>query len=152
MALAAYDRARELGVASRTTRRRDQAVLNVAMVRLQTEPGAEADEGLREILLRTTDPRIAYHAAYNLAAACAARHGTSAPWPTPGAPWSGPAIGADEFLAPAHNLLGNIHLTQSYLEEALAEYETALAIARGAGRGHALLPRHPAARTSAIVS
>ena len=38
------------------------------------------------------------------------------------------SLDAVDCLAMIHNLIGNLHLSQSYLDEALAEYRTALAL------------------------
>jgi tetratricopeptide (TPR) repeat protein len=128
-ALGAYTRAHELVLASGDALRLDKADLNLAMVRIQLGQAREGEDGLREILLRTTDTRIAFSAAYNLASSLrkqgklehASRYARRALE-------RAQAIGSEEMLAPVHNLLGNILLNQNYLEEALREYQTALTI------------------------
>jgi tetratricopeptide (TPR) repeat protein len=129
VALAAYDRARALASLQDDEGREHAAALNVAMVRLQTDAWREADEGLREILLRTDDPRIAYHAAYHLAGSLRrqARHERALAYARR-AMERARELGGTEFLAPAHNLLGNIHLAQSRMQEALAEYQHSLSL------------------------
>jgi tetratricopeptide (TPR) repeat protein len=128
-ALTAYAKGREIAVSSGDAVRLDKADLNLAMVRIQLGQAREGEDGLREILLRTTEPRIAFSAAYNLASSLrkqgklehASRYARRALE-------RAQAVGAQEMLAPVHNLLGNILLNQNYLEEALSEYETALSI------------------------
>jgi tetratricopeptide (TPR) repeat protein len=128
-ALAAYSNARDLARLEEDHGGVDKAELNLAMVRIQMGQAREGEEGLREILLRTADARIAFSAAYNLAsslrkqgkyerASSYARRALE----------RARAIGSLELLAPVHNLLGNILLNRSYLDEALGEYGTALAM------------------------
>ncbi|HJQ99974.1 MAG TPA: tetratricopeptide repeat protein [Candidatus Polarisedimenticolaceae bacterium] len=127
-ALAAYETARELATEPAEV---DNADLNIAMVRLQMGDAKGGEEGLREILLRASNAHVAFHAAYNLASSLRkqgryeralkyARRATEC----------AQAIGCPDLLAPVHNLLGNLHLNQNYLDEALVEYETALALRR----------------------
>lgn len=126
VALAAYNRAHAL---ASDEGREQAAALNLAMVRLQTDAWREADEGLREILLRTGDARIAYTAAYHLASSLRrqSRHERALSYARR-AMERARELGTTEYLAPAHNLLGNIHLAQSRMQEALSEYETSLAL------------------------
>jgi len=127
-ALAAYERARELADDPSEI---DNADLNSAMVRLQMGDAKGGEEGLREILLRAGNPHVAFHAAYNLASSLrkqgryerALRYARRAKE-------CGQTIGCPDLMAPVHNLLGNLHLNQNYLDEALLEYETALALRR----------------------
>jgi tetratricopeptide (TPR) repeat protein len=127
-ALAAYERAREL---AEDPSEIDNADLNIAMVRLQMGDAKGGEEGLREILLRAGNPHVAFHAAYNLASSLrkqgryerALRYARRAKE-------CGQTIGCPDLMAPVHNLLGNLHLNQNYLDEALLEYETALALRR----------------------
>jgi len=127
-ALAAYERARELADDPSEI---DNADLNIAMVRLQMGDAKGGEEGLREILLRAGNPHVAFHAAYNLASSLrkqgryerALRYARRAKE-------CGQTIGCPDLMAPVHNLLGHLHLNQNYLDEALLEYETALALRR----------------------
>lgn len=128
-ALDAYSKSRELALSGGCPGRLDKADLNLAMVRIQLGQARDGEDGLREILLRTADPRIAFSAAYNLASSLrkqgklehASRYARRALE-------RAQVVGANEMLAPVHNLLGNILLNQNYLEEALTEYKTALSI------------------------
>src|SRR5262245_31421768 len=99
------------------------------MVRLQTDAWRDADEGLREILLRATDAGVAYRAAYHLASSLRrqSRHERALSYARR-AMERARELGGVEYLAPAHNLLGNIHLAQSRMPEALSEYEHSLSL------------------------
>ncbi|HEX5045026.1 MAG TPA: tetratricopeptide repeat protein [Candidatus Polarisedimenticolaceae bacterium] len=128
-ALSAYSRARAAAERDGDERQEQGAALNLAMVRLQTDSWRDADEGLREILLRATDPGVAYRAAYHLASSLRrqSRHERALSYARR-AMERARELGTTEYLAPAHNLLGNIHLAQSRIEEALAEYRRSLAL------------------------
>jgi tetratricopeptide (TPR) repeat protein len=128
-ALVAYRRARESAV---DTVGRDRADLNIAMVLLQMGDSRGGEEGLRGILLRAADDRVAFHAAYNLASSLRgqARYEKALAYARR-AMERARAIGGDpDLVAPVHNLLGNVFLAQNYLDEALVEYETAMALRR----------------------
>ncbi len=130
-ALETYSAALVIARALDDQARIDRAELNRSMVLLQMGEARRAEEGLREILLRTDEPEVAWSAAYNLASSLrrqgryeqALRYARRAME-------RARALGTPEALAPVHNVLGNIHLSRSYLDEALAEYETALELRR----------------------
>lgn len=127
----AIDYYRRLRVLADSPEAEDKADLNIAMVRLQMGEARRGEDGLREILLRTSDPRIAFHAAYNLA--CSLRQQgryERAMTYARRALERARALGSIDLLAPVHNLLGNVHLNQNYLDQALAEYEIALSLRR----------------------
>lgn len=128
LALEAYEEARALAL---SPPERDKADLNIAMVRLQMGDARGGEDGLREILLRAPDPRVAFHAAYNLASSLRrqGRHERALSYARR-ALERAREVGSPDLLAPVHNLLGNVHLNQNYLDDALAEYETALALRR----------------------
>ena len=128
-ALGAYRRAVDLAVQSGDQDRIDASELNVAMTLLQLGEARRAEEGLREILIRSRDAKIAFSAAYNLASSLR-RQGRLERAMT----YARRALARAEAsenpdqLAPAHNLIGNIYLGQSYLDEALGEYFESLRI------------------------
>jgi tetratricopeptide (TPR) repeat protein len=128
-ALEAYSRAREIALCGGDQDTIDEADLNVAMVRLQMGEARRGEEGLRQILLRARDDRIALAAAYHLASSLRkqGRHEKALAYARR-ALERARAIGAPDRLAMVHNLVGNILLGQSYLDEALAEYEAALVL------------------------
>jgi tetratricopeptide (TPR) repeat protein len=128
-ALEVYEQARE---AASSQDECDKADLNIAMVRLQMGDARGGEEGLRELLLRAPDARTAFHAAYNLACSLRrqGRYDRALSYARR-AMERARAIGSPDLLAPVHNLLGNVHLNQNYLDEALVEYEAALALRLG---------------------
>lgn len=107
----------------------DRAHLNLSMVHVQSGNAKTGEEGLREILLRTSDPKVAFHAAYNLASSLR-RQGRleRAEQFARRAMEKAKTLGGPDFEAPAHNLLGNLLLTRSYHREALDEYRQALSL------------------------
>jgi len=127
-ALEAYQKAL---AAARDRAASDRAEINIATVRLQMGDTKGGEEGLREILLRATDARIAFHAAYNLASSLRkqGRYERALAYARR-AMERARAVGSTDLIAPVHNLLGNVLLNQNYLDEALAEYETALDLRR----------------------
>lgn len=128
-ALAAYRRASDLARSAGDSARTDAAELNAAMVLLQMGEAHAAEDGLREILLRARDPKVAFGAAYNLASSLRkqGRYERAMTYARR-AMERAEAFGSAEFLAPVRNLLGNILLNQSYLDEALEQYRGALAL------------------------
>jgi tetratricopeptide (TPR) repeat protein len=128
---AALDAYRGARAAASSADERDKADLNIAMTRLQMGDARGGEEGLREILLRAPDARTAFHAAYNLACSLRrqGRYDRALSYARR-AMERARSLGSVELLAPVHNLLGNVHLNQNYLTEALAEYEAALELRR----------------------
>lgn len=129
-ALRLYVRASELAEAAGDREAGVKADLNRSMVLIQMGEARRGEEGLRAILLKTRDPRIAYAAAYNLASSLrsqgrfeqASRYASRAIE-------NARVSGRPASLARAHNLVGNILLGQSRLDEALVEYRSAIEIA-----------------------
>ena len=125
----AYSKAKQSARQSGDSLAADKAGLNLSMVLIQMGEARQGEEGLREILLRTTDPRLAYTAAYHLAASLRkqGRHERALSYARR-AMENAQALDLPELRAPAHNLLGNIFLSQNYMDEALKEYGRALAL------------------------
>lgn len=128
-ALAAFEEALSLARSAGRSEDIEKGALNVAMVRMQSGEAKRAEEGLREILLRTQDARIGFTAAYHLASSLR-RQGRleRALSYAQRALERAEAEREPDLLAPVHNLLGNILLAQSYPDRALEYYETALRI------------------------
>jgi tetratricopeptide (TPR) repeat protein len=126
-ALECFQQARELVAAGSDATLVDEADLNLSMVWLQRGEARKGEEGLREILLRSRDDPIALAAAYNLASSLRkqGRHERALVYARRALERAN-KLGAPDGLAMVHNLIGNILLTRSYLDEALAEYQTAL--------------------------
>lgn len=128
-ARAAYSRAADIAAQQGDSKGSDKAALNLAMVWIQLGDARKGEEGLREILLRTSDPRLAFSAAYNLASSLRKQgRFEKALGYARRAMERARALDAPELLAPVHNLLGNIFLQRSELDEALSAYRTALAL------------------------
>ena len=105
----------------------DAADLNVAMVHLQMGHNRRGEEGLREILLRTDRPRVAFSAAYNLASSLRkqGRHDRALRYARRALDCAG-KIAAPDLLAAGHSIFGNIRLNQNHLEAALKEYDSSM--------------------------
>lgn len=105
----------------------DRAELNLAMARLECGEIKAAEEGLREIHLRASDPRVAFTAAYHLASSLRRqRRYDRASRYAARALERAEILGDPDALAPIHNLLGNLLLARSYPADAMREYDVAL--------------------------
>ncbi|ANM29197.1 hypothetical protein ABI59_05710 [Acidobacteria bacterium Mor1] len=134
-ALECYRSAREAGGAMDSSESVDRAELNMAMVRLQMGQAKRGEEGLREILLRARNQRIAFSAAYNLASSLRKQgHYERALGYARRAMDRAAELEAHDLQAGVHTLTGNILLNQSYPDDALVEYETAWRLHHEAGR------------------
>jgi tetratricopeptide (TPR) repeat protein len=128
-ALEAYVRARDAAREAGDDDAADRLDLNIATTRLQMGDARGAEEGLRALLLRASDARVAFTAAYNLAASLRrqARLDRALSYARRAAGRAA-EIGDVDVVAPVHTLLGNILLQQGRLDEARAEYEASLAL------------------------
>jgi tetratricopeptide (TPR) repeat protein len=128
-ALDAYQRARQVAEREGDRDKVDRAAVNVAMVLIQMGEARKGEDGLREILLRSRDQRVGFTAAYNLASSLRkqGRYERALAYARR-ALERAEALNATDLLAGANNLLGNILLSQSYLDEALERYDSALAL------------------------
>ncbi len=126
-ALEAYGRAAEFARTETDPAKKDGAALNLAMVRIQLGEAKRGEEGLREIFLRTADPRLGFTAAYHLASSLRkqGRYEKALGYARR-AMERALVLDAPDLLAPAHNLLGNLLLNGNYLDEAVEEYGVAL--------------------------
>ena len=113
-----------------------KALCNLSTARLAAGDIKEAEKGLREILLRTRDPQTIFVTSSNLASALRkqGRHDRALMY-------ARRAMRACEGLdnpawkATIHNLIANIYMNMSYLDDAVAEYKYALSIGEKAGLG-----------------
>jgi tetratricopeptide (TPR) repeat protein len=114
----------------------DRATCNLSTARLNLGMIQEAEKGLREILLKNSDNNIIFIASYNLASALRkqgrlqkallyAKRSLRA------------CDSIDNFAwkATCHNLIANIYMNMSYLDDAMAEYRFALALSQKGGLG-----------------
>ncbi len=109
--------------------REDAADLNVAMALLQSGEARRAEDGLREILLRARTDQVAFGAAYNLASSLRkqGRYERALDYARRALDRAR-SLGGPDYLAPAHNLIGNILLCRNALDEAERSYLEALAL------------------------
>src|SRR5438093_3409493 len=106
-----------------------EAQANVAMVYIQLGEDRKAEKGLREILLKSREPKARFGAAYNLAVSQRkqGRYGRAQFYATMAME---SAVRSRDASARAgcYNLLGNILMNQSFLDQALVAYRKALRI------------------------
>ena len=113
-----------------------RALCNLSTARLSQGQIQEAEKGLREILLKSSDPNIIFIASSNLASALR-RQGRL----HKALMYAKRALRASETIdnytwkATCHNLIANIYMNMSYLDDAMAEYRFALSISQKAGLG-----------------
>ena len=108
-----------------------EARANLSMVYIQMGEDRKAEAGLREILLNSREPRVRFGAAYNLAVSLRkqGRYGRARVY-AQSAMDSALRVREASARAGCHNLIGNILMNQSMLDEALVEYRNALTIRR----------------------
>jgi len=125
--------ARKLAESAGDSNEIDRSVCNQTTVHLCLGDFRAAEQGLREILLRCTEPQILFIASANLAASLSKQGRIHRAFF-----YCKKALAESAFLEPhwkaiAHNRLANLYVMQSYFQEAIAEYRVALQIAREAG-------------------
>ncbi|HEX6853363.1 MAG TPA: tetratricopeptide repeat protein [Candidatus Polarisedimenticolaceae bacterium] len=128
-ALDAYRMARDAAIEADDDDAADRIDLNIATTRLQMGDARGAEEGLRALLLRASDTRVAFTAAYNLASSLR-RQGRLDRALSYARRAEERAAELDDVdaVAPVHTLLGNVLLQQGRLDEARRQYETSLAL------------------------
>jgi tetratricopeptide (TPR) repeat protein len=98
----------------------------------------EAEKGLREILLESGDPQIVFAASSNLASALRKQGQIQkALFYAKRALRASESIDNCAWKASCHNLIANIYLNMSYLDDAMAEYRFALSLSQKGGLGTA---------------
>ena len=108
-----------------------EAQANLSMVSLQLGEDRKAEAGLREILLNSRNPRTLFGAAYNLAVSLRKQGKYErARFYAGKAMESAGRVRDASNRAGCHNLLGNILMNESRLDEALVEYRRSLRIRR----------------------
>ena len=113
-----------------------KAICNLSTARLGTGEIRKAEQGLREILLKSNDQQSIFVASSNLASALR-RQGLL----EKALVFAKRSLRASELLADSvrkassHNLVGNIYLNMSYHDDAIAEYRFALALSEEGGGG-----------------
>ncbi len=115
-----------------------RALCNLSTARLSQGQIQEAEKGLREILLKSSDPNIIFIASSNLASALR-RQGRL----HKALMYAKRALRACETIddytwkATCHNLIANIYMNMSYLDDAMAEYRFALTLGQKGNLGTA---------------
>jgi tetratricopeptide (TPR) repeat protein len=133
-----YDRARQLAEEMQDQDLLVKALCNLSTARLAAGDIKMAEKGLRQILLRTQDPQTVFVTSSNLASALR-RQGRL----DQALMYAKRALAACETLdnvawkATCHNLIGNIYMNKSYLDDAITEYRFALALGDLGGLGTA---------------
>ncbi|MDP9120448.1 MAG: tetratricopeptide repeat protein [Acidobacteriota bacterium] len=124
------------------SRQIDLAVCNRAAAAIELGRGEGELPRLREILLRNGDPVSCRIAAYNIARHYElVKNYKKALFYARIARDRSEFLGRRDWLASSHNLIGNTLLAESFVEEAAAQYEQALA----------LMPEEPSAARAGIL-
>ena len=130
-ALAEFEAASALAARTGSAATQQEARANLSMIYIQMGEDRKAEAGLREILLNSESSRTRFGAAYNLAVSLRKQGRYSrARFYARQAMQAASRLHDASALAGCHNLLGNILMNQSSLDEALGEYRRSLAIRR----------------------
>ena len=113
-----------------------RAICNISTSKLSLGHAQEAEQGLREILLKCDDKQVMYIASSNLSSALR-RQGRLEKALLYGKRALRVVETIDNYVwkALCHNLIGNIYMNMSYLDDAIAEYRFALALGEKGGLG-----------------
>lgn len=140
-ALALFDEALDWAEARGDSRLIDRAFCGRTSVALELGEGDGALAELRQVLVRNNDPENCFLAAYTLGRAYElAKANKKALFYARIARDRALAMGSQEWIASAHNLIGNMLMAESFFDEACREYEEALA----------QLPEEPSVRRALI--
>jgi len=132
-AVDSFEGARQLAGELHDPQLQVKALCNLSTARLAVGDVQQAEKGLREILLKTRDRQMVYHASSNLASALRRQGRLEKALPFARRALRA-AIEIDDPVrkAASHNLVANIHLNRNYLDDAMAEYRLALKLEEGA--------------------
>ncbi|MEW5807292.1 MAG: tetratricopeptide repeat protein [Acidobacteriota bacterium] len=130
-ALKNYQEAKKIATTLKDQNAIHKCMANLSLVYVELGEYKKAEEGLREVIISSTDDRVIFGASYCLAISLR-RQGKYAQALKYAAKALQKSIAMNDLDAEArvHNLLGNIHLFQSYIDEAISEYLKALEIRR----------------------
>ncbi len=113
-----------------------KAICNLSTAKLSLGRIQEAEEGLREILLKSRDAATIFVASSNLASTLRKQGRLEkALFYAKRALRACESIDNHAWKATCHNLIANIYLNMSYLDDAMAEYRFALNLSQKAGLG-----------------
>jgi len=131
-----FEEARQLASQLHDSKLHVKALCNLSTARLAIGDVQQAEKGLREILLKTRDLQMIFHASSNLASALRRQGRLEKALPFARRALRA-AIDLDDpvRVAASHNLMANIHLNMNYLDEAMSEYRLALAMNEGGDAG-----------------
>ena len=135
-AIESFESARQVAEALRDRPLAVKAMCNLSTARLAVGDIQEAERGLREILMRTRDPQTVFITSSNLASALR-RQGRLGK----ALSFAKRALRACDSLdnyiwkATCHNLIANIYMNMTYLDDAVAEYRFALSLGEKGGLG-----------------
>ncbi len=118
-----------------------RAVYSRSAIQLELGDPKLAEEGLREIILRSDKPAIICGAAYNLAVSMRRqKRWDRARFFAEMAMEKARTLNSNLWVARCHNLLGNLHLCQSNPDDAVKEYRKSLQLRLGE-QGDTRFPR-----------
>jgi tetratricopeptide (TPR) repeat protein len=135
-AIESFEAARKVSTDLHDNQLTVKALCNLSTARLAAGDVQGAEKGLREILLKTSDQQTIFVTSSNLASALR-RQGRL----EKALLYSKRALRACDQLdnpvwkASTHNLIANIYMNMSYLDDAIAEYRFALALSDEGGIG-----------------
>jgi len=113
-----------------------KAICNLSTAKLSLGQIEAAEAGLREILLKSQDPQIIFVASSNLASALRKQGRLEkALFYAKRALRACDTIDNYAWKATCHNLIANIYMNKSYLDDAMAEYRFALSLSQKGGLG-----------------
>jgi tetratricopeptide (TPR) repeat protein len=113
-----------------------KAICNLSTARLAVGEIQEAERGLRELLLKTQDPQTIFVCSSNLASALRKQGRLEkALFYAKRALRACDSIDNYAWKATCHNLIANIYMNMTYLDDAMAEYRFALSISQKGGLG-----------------
>ena len=113
-----------------------RAICNLSTARLSMGEIGDAEKGLREILLKSGDEQIVFVASSNLASALRKQGRLEkALFYAKRALRACESIDNQAWKATCHNLIANIYMNMSYVDDAMAEYRFALSLSQKAGLG-----------------
>lgn len=127
-ALGHYREAFRLAMRDTLSIRRDEAQVGISAALLELGRPAEAEKGLRQILLSAGSPRLRWYTAYQLSRICSEKDDTDrALFFAFRCLALAQELGYDSFLVASHNRIANLLIFQSDFDRARGHYEKALA-------------------------
>ena len=113
-----------------------KAICNLSTAKLSLGQIQEAEQGLREILLKSRDEQTIFVASSNLASALRKQGRLEkALFYAKRALRACESIDNYAWKATCHNLIANVYMNMSYLDDAMAEYRFALSLSQRGGLG-----------------